>query len=89
MAEQLDANFFEMRIGRSTYDPFFIGSNFPYGDVTYLFQSGCLVECDEFCCECNEPTGHRQNPDYCFWCEIDDEVARENQDAIEAMRDLE
>lgn len=65
-AAQIGCNFFQLKIGRSSATPFFIGDN----GKCYVFNSDELKTADNSCSKCNEPT--TSNLEECSWCQITD-----------------
>ena len=76
-ARKIGTSYFEMRIGRTVYEPFFIApgptiQGKRHIDQTFIFDGSSLVECNEYCIDCNEPTDQRKDDStYCLWCEME------------------
>lgn len=71
LANEIDANYFEMKIGKETSKPYYLGSD----DETYHFSSGSITQCKNSCQDCGEPLENEN--DLCSWCSITDDYEYE------------
>ena len=65
-AQQLQCNYFDMKIGRNSVVPFFIDSN---GD-SFIFKESDITRTAKRCNSCKEPLASRSKQ--CSWCKIND-----------------
>lgn len=80
-ADSIGCQFLEMKIGRSSGVPFFIGPN---GDPS-VFAEASFVRAPTFCLGCKEPI--KSDAELCSWCSIDD-THREDAAARNSYRIL-
>lgn len=76
LANEIGADFYEMKIGKTNSIPFYINSD----NNTYHYDSGSITECANACKSCGEPL--LVEADLCSWCTItehhEDIAARRN-----------
>lgn len=76
LASDIGADFFEMKIGKTTALPYYVDSD----EETYHYVSGSISKCDNTCQECGEPINDKS--ELCSWCAItehhEDAVASRN-----------
>lgn len=65
-ATEIGCNFFQLKIGRSSATPYFIGED----DKCYVYKNGALATADHACRQCKEPSA--PDVEECSWCRIDD-----------------
>lgn len=65
-SSELGCNFYEMKIGKSTTEPFFLDS----AGHPYSFDGTCIKQSENFCSTCKEPLAI--NSKLCSWCRIND-----------------
>jgi hypothetical protein len=63
LASKIEAEYYEMHIGRSTAQPYFVNSS----KLTHVFDSKTISECVYVCDCCDEPTEYSMT---CPWCAI-------------------
>ncbi len=68
---QLDCRYLEMRIGRSSANPYFVDES----GVPYAFDGSQLEQCAQHCGSCKEPLA--ADTEECSWCQISENHARE------------
>jgi hypothetical protein len=65
-ANQLGCNFYHLKIGKSSVEPFMIDSN----GVTNIFNGSNVEPCQSHCKLCKEPI--KNGASNCSWCQISD-----------------
>lgn len=65
-SEELGCRYFEMRIGRSSANPFFLDRS----GLPHTFDGSQLIESAQYCRTCQEPLAHEGEE--CSWCRIED-----------------
>lgn len=70
-SEGRDISVLEMKAGRKTYEPFFLGAQ-----STFRWTGGEFAPADAACTTCGEPARLLQENDQCEWCGISDEIQR-------------
>jgi len=65
LASKHGAEHYKMKIGKSSTNPYFVGSN----DHSYEFKNGIISKCESYCVSCKEPT---EETDVCPWCAIEE-----------------
>ncbi len=75
----LGANYYEMKIGKSSSSPFFLDENLN----TYIFNEESIMPSDSSCNECNEPIDKEKG--LCSWCSISD-MDKENAASVNTLR---
>jgi hypothetical protein len=69
-AEEIDCEYFEHRIGKSSAIPYFVDRE----GQPFSFDGAEIVASDQHCETCKEPTVLAA--EQCSWCQIDDELRR-------------
>ncbi len=69
-AALLGCSYYEAKIGRSSITPFFLDDQ----GRPHIFKEGRIVDADQSCEECSEPT--LVGNDRCSWCQISDDDRR-------------
>jgi hypothetical protein len=65
-AERVGCELLQMKIGRSSGTPYFVGSN----SSPTVFNNGAFALAAHHCSDCKEPTSNPKG--ICSWCQIDD-----------------
>jgi hypothetical protein len=65
-AAEVGCKFFQLKIGRSSATPYFIGED----GKSYVHKDGALRAAEHTCDKCKEPSA--PNAEVCSWCQIDD-----------------
>lgn len=72
LAETLDCGYFEIRIGKTSANPYFVNSQ---GDP-FLFDNHAIHTCARYCESCSEPMAAESPQGQCSWCQIDDQLRK-------------
>lgn len=65
-AKELGCDYYQLRIGRSTANPFFVDII----ENPHIFDGTKIEPCEQHCSSCTEPLAAKQK--FCSWCQIDD-----------------
>lgn len=71
IAHIFSANFYEIRIGRTSSVPYMVDLE----EISYSFIDDKIVRNKNYCISCSEPT--KEDEEECTWCQITDETRRE------------
>lgn len=72
LAKELDCQYFEIRIGKTSAKPYFVNAQ----GEPFLFDGQAIIPSSRYCETCLEPIATESLQGQCSWCQIDDQLRK-------------